>query len=586
MRSLSSVHRVSLSLIAALLIFAAAFSAAACGGSDETPGAERDAARSSTHRPTAMPATGIATPASGGEYTTPTLAAPSSTLSARGTAAPPPATQVRVATAVPTAEATSAPAAVPTPVPTPIPEPTPRPTRIIGGHSYERANTQALWAIYDALGGEDWNYGYGYGSFERFTGSHVYHNEPWTETSNKNSWRWWGVGYREGSFASGLVVALHLQNLGLKGVLPPEIGDLETLQELAIRDEEGLTGRLPPELGRLERLKSLTISHTNIEGAIPPEIMQIRLRRLDLSNNRLSGEITPEMAEFLSRLGYVDLSFNHLSGRVSRESPLLQLEGPNGKGRLTALIGNNFVIPERVVLDTIFQAVGDTTPPEGTPLGKWPGVNVDDNGTVRELALRLREWPHEFPPEITLLTGLKVLDLSYGELREIPPELGMLGELRVLKLRGSRSLQGCIPDSLQPQLDMTKSDLGGLTFCAQQAAQEQEEAKQLEDRFKAEREVLVALYNATNRDGWWDSTNWLSDRPVGEWFGVTTDYTGFVNELSLYENQLAGTVPTELANLSNLRTLRLFGNRLTGCVPKGLQGQLTEVQLGTLAFCP
>ena len=32
----------------------------------------------------------------------------------------------------------------------------------------------------------------------------------------------------------------------------------------------------------------------------------------------------------------------------------------------------------------------------------------------------------------------------------------------------------------------------------------------------ADREVLVALYTAANGPGWYDSTNWLSDRPVGE----------------------------------------------------------------------
>ena len=389
------------------------------------------------------------------------------------------------------------------------------------------------------------------------------------------------------------------------------MGNLDDLRELIITNAEGLTGELPGELGNLRPLRYLTVSHTKIQGEIPPEILHLgSLQRLDLSNNQLSGEITPEMAEFLSRRKYVDLRFNRLSGRVSRESPLLELKGPNGKVGLSALLGNDLVFSERMVLASVFHhslsGLG-STPPEGTPLGDWPGVTTDDNGTVTELSLRL----HEIPPEITLLTGLRVLNVLGGDLREIPPEigaatslevldlsqsliwelpaeLGMLTNLKVLKIRGEYMSipQGCIPDSLQPQLDMIKSDLGSFTFCTEQAAQDQKEAQDLQDRLEGERDVLVALYNATGGSEWWDNTNWLSNNPVGDWFGVTTDQNGFISELSLYENQLAGTVPSQLGNLPDLKKLSLFGNRLTGCIPKGLQSQLTDVNLGNLAFCP
>ena len=38
-----------------------------------------------------------------------------------------------------------------------------------------------------------------------------------------------------------------------------------------------------------------------------------------------------------------------------------------------------------------------------------------------------------------------------------------------------------------------------------------------------DREVLVALYNATDGANWTDNTNWLSTAPLGEWHGVTVD---------------------------------------------------------------
>ena len=45
---------------------------------------------------------------------------------------------------------------------------------------------------------------------------------------------------------------------------------------------------------------------------------------------------------------------------------------------------------------------------------------------------------------------------------------------------------------------------------------------------ETDRETLVALYNATDGENWNESNNWLSDAPLGEWEGVTTDSDGRV----------------------------------------------------------
>ena len=85
-----------------------------------------------------------------------------------------------------------------------------------------------------------------------------------------------------------------------------------------------------------------------------------------------------------------------------------------------------------------------------------------------------------------------------------------------------------------------------------------------------DRATLEALYNATEGANWSASTNWLSDRPLGEWFGVITDSDGRVTELNLSGNQLTGPIPAELGNLTNLEHLDLSGNQLTGPIPAEL----------------
>ena len=99
--------------------------------------------------------------------------------------------------------------------------------------------------------------------------------------------------------------------------------------------------------------------------------------------------------------------------------------------------------------------------------------------------------------------------------------------------------------------------------------------------YASDRIVLVALYNKMGGSGWRNSTNWLSDAPIGEWHGVTTDDSGRVIELDLKNNQLGGALPPELSSLSTLEDLNLGGNQLTGAIPSELSAlsRLTVLEL-------
>ena len=85
-----------------------------------------------------------------------------------------------------------------------------------------------------------------------------------------------------------------------------------------------------------------------------------------------------------------------------------------------------------------------------------------------------------------------------------------------------------------------------------------------------DRAALEALYDATGGPNWTDNTNWKTDAPLGEWFGVTTATDGRVTDVSLLDNGLAGPIPRELGALSRLRRLFLPDNTLTGPLPTEL----------------
>ena len=93
----------------------------------------------------------------------------------------------------------------------------------------------------------------------------------------------------------------------------------------------------------------------------------------------------------------------------------------------------------------------------------------------------------------------------------------------------------------------------------------------------SDRVALEALFDATDGSGWTNSTNWLTDAPLSDWFGVTTDDSGRVTELQLTYNDLAGALPPALGDLVGLERLTLDGNRLTGPIPAEL-GRLENLQ--------
>ncbi|MYG48086.1 MAG: hypothetical protein F4164_01690, partial [Gemmatimonadales bacterium] len=98
-----------------------------------------------------------------------------------------------------------------------------------------------------------------------------------------------------------------------------------------------------------------------------------------------------------------------------------------------------------------------------------------------------------------------------------------------------------------------------------------------------DRAVLGVLYEVMGGTAWRNSDNWLTDLPLGEWYGVEVDSHGRVTHLSLDDNGLTGAIPAETARLSQLRQLRLSRNGLEGSIPPEL-GSLAELTLLQLPY--
>jgi len=93
-------------------------------------------------------------------------------------------------------------------------------------------------------------------------------------------------------------------------------------------------------------------------------------------------------------------------------------------------------------------------------------------------------------------------------------------------------------------------------------------------------EALVTIYENTNGPSWLNTDGWLTSTTPCEWFGITC-INGTISRLQLSENGLTGTIPTELANLSQLEFLQLRNNQLSGSIPPQI-GDLSNLRQLTL----
>ncbi|MYB44551.1 MAG: hypothetical protein F4X18_04420 [Acidimicrobiia bacterium] len=99
-----------------------------------------------------------------------------------------------------------------------------------------------------------------------------------------------------------------------------------------------------------------------------------------------------------------------------------------------------------------------------------------------------------------------------------------------------------------------------------------------------DRAALVALFNGTGGDGWFNAWGWKTGAHPSRWHGVATDSEGRVTEIDLsgpFGNGLTGSIPEELGRMSELARLDLSGNDL--CVPRSLVESLPTTGVGTCA---
>ena len=116
----------------------------------------------------------------------------------------------------------------------------------------------------------------------------------------------------------GRVAEVILSSNALEGSIPPELGNLENLEVLALYSNT-LAGPIPPELGNLANLVWLSLYNNFLARPLPSELGNLaNLEWLLLDNNKLTGSVPPEFGS-LTKLKGLNLSANTLTGSIPSE---------------------------------------------------------------------------------------------------------------------------------------------------------------------------------------------------------------------------------------------------------------------------
>ncbi|KAL8037785.1 hypothetical protein ABFX02_11G060500 [Erythranthe guttata] len=287
-----------------------------------------------------------------------------------------------------------------------------------------------------------------------------------------------------------------------------------------------LSGTIPPQIGNLSFLVSLNLGDNLFSGVIPQQLSLLRrLKFLSLQNNGFTGFV-PNSLSNLSNIQVVDLSTNYLKGNIPRDLGKLQ--------NLQALaIQDNHLSGD--IPSTVFNLSNlEILAFMGNELsGGLPSDMCVKLPLLRGIYLSQNKLTGEIPSTLSQCSQLRTVYLTSNSISgHIPKEIGKLKFLRNVGL-GGNNLNGVIPEGI--------GNLQNLVV------------------FGIERNSITGAL------------------PLG---GLPREFGKLhqLEELLLQFNTLAGLIPSELFNMTNLRILALGANGFFGDLPTNLCSSLPALE--------
>ncbi|GER37165.1 receptor protein kinase [Striga asiatica] len=369
---------------------------------------------------------------------------------------------------------------------------------------------------------------------------------------------------------NGRVVRIQIGNQNLRGTLPPSLNSLTSLQVLEVEGNQ-LTGSLP-SLAGLNALQTLILSNNNFTS-IPADFFDgmTSLQDVYLDYNDFQAWSIPNGLRNASAMQTFSATSTNIIG------PFPDFFGSDSFPSLTTLrlAFNNLEGPLPSTLAT--------SSVQSLWLNGQKGTKLNGSLAILQNMTQLTEvWLHGNGftgplPDFSGLTQLQNLSLRDNSLTgPVPDSLVNLDSLKVVNLTNNL-LQGKTPKFHdRVQVDISEDTN---SFCLAEAG--------------ADCDARVNILLSVARDVGYPITfaeNWKGNDPCALWKGINCDngnitvvnfhgleLSGIISRnfsqikslerLILSNNNLTGTIPSELATLSHLATLDVSNNQIYGHPP-------------------
>lgn len=360
--------------------------------------------------------------------------------------------------------------------------------------------------------------------------------DPFLSASHECEWG--------GISCSGDVISeIVFEKNNLAGFLPEEMASLSALKVLSL-ERGAITGPIPSSIGRLSNLEILDLDFNELSGSIPNEISELKkLKLLDLNDNDLIGGL--DVFVGLESIEFLQIHASGMSGTVP--------EAFGGFSNLKAL-----TLQKTGVYGPMPDAVCQ--------------IRSSNGGSLQHLE---SDCGGEFPPvACTCCSRCFEIESSGASYRtggangcsslNTDERKSAIVEL-LEEISGDVLLNAMSPQSMARDFIL---DDDPLYLCAGSVN-------------LLQRYALVVFYYSTAGDEWNfcsavattsactsdQGKRYLSDSHECEWMGISCDDNNMITEIRFSQNNLKGSLPKEISELSHLQALALEKGFVSGVIP-------------------